>query len=59
MFLRKKERIEKGKEIRKNQERFVGSNKGQKNQNSGSNKGQVLVDKSSRNQKNKGKLDEK
>ena len=54
----KKERIEKGQEIRKNQERFVGSNKGQKNQKSGEKHG-VLVDKSSRNKKNKGKLDEK
>ncbi|KAJ6996127.1 hypothetical protein NC653_012883 [Populus alba x Populus x berolinensis] len=54
----KKEHIENGQEIRKNQERFVGSNKGQKNQKSGEKHG-VLVDKSSRNQKNKGKLDEK
>jgi hypothetical protein len=54
----KKERIENGQEIRKNQERFVGSNKGQRNQKSGEKHG-VLVDRSSRNQKNKGKHDER
>ncbi|KAG6773288.1 hypothetical protein POTOM_020551 [Populus tomentosa] len=54
----KKERIEKGQEIQKNQERFVGSNKGQKNQKSGEKHG-VLVDRSSRNKKNKGKHDER
>ena len=52
-----KERIEKGQENQKNQERLVGSNKGRKNQKREEKLGGS--DKSSTSEKNKGKLDGK